>query len=125
MKSIDNKKAHQILADRGFGVDNKGILTMPNIHHITDDKQVQISEHHLVCLISFINSAQEAFYQIGGLSALTAEKAEKYSIAHTLAVSTAEKSNTWADNCLDELEALKEQSSVVANWVSKMQSSLL
>ena len=31
MKSTDNKKAHQILADRGFNVVNKGILTMSSL----------------------------------------------------------------------------------------------
>lgn len=119
MKSIDNKKAHQILADRGFSVVTIGNVTMSNITHITEANQVQISEHQLERFVDFINNAEEGFSALETLVRLIMEKSEKHTTAYTLAAITWDKLDDWVSACHEEIGYFKQHSPKVANLVLK------
>ncbi|WDE17177.1 hypothetical protein KMZ14_06510 [Acinetobacter schindleri] len=119
MKSIDNKKAHQILADRGFSVVTIGNATMSNITHITEANQVQISEHQLERFVDFINNAEEGFSALETLVRLIMEKSEKHTTAYTLAAITWDKLDDWVSACHEEIGYFKQHSPKVANLVLK------
>ncbi|WP_168396642.1 hypothetical protein [Acinetobacter indicus] len=119
MKSIDNKKAHQILADRGFSVVTIGNVTMSNITHITEANQVQISEHQLERFVEFINNAEDGFDSLQTLVYLIMEKSEKHTTAYTLAAITWDKLDDWVSQCHKEIRYFKEHSPKAANLVLK------
>lgn len=119
MKSIDNKKAHQILADRGFSVVTIGNVTMSNITHITEANQVQISQHQLERFVDFINNAEEGFSALETLVRLIMEKSEKHTTAYTLASITWDKLDDWATACNEEIGYFKQHSPKAANLVLK------
>jgi len=97
MKSTDNKKAHQILADRGFSVVTIGNVTMSNITHITE----------------------EGFSALETLVRLIMEKSEKHTTAYTLAAITWDKLDDWVSACHEEIGYFKQHSPKVANLVLK------
>lgn len=118
MKSTDNKKA-QNFGRSGFSVVNKGILTMNNITHFAQGKQVQVSEHQLSRLLDLIKLANKAFSELNALSYAARDQLDKNSIAHTLMGLALEKSSQLEDECMEEFEFFKECSPQLAEVFAK------
>lgn len=119
MQSIDNKKAHQILADRGFSVVTIGNVTMSNITQFSQGKQVEISEHQLERFLDFIDSAEDGFNSLQTLVRLIMEKSEKHTTAYTLAAITWDKLDDWMSACHEEVKFFQEHSPKAAKAVVK------
>lgn len=119
MKSTNNKKAHQILADRGLIAVNKGILTMSNITQFSTEKQIQVSEHQLRRLLDFVNVANSKFSEVQVLADVIAEKSEEYSANQVLARLASSISLAFCDECLEELDFFKENSPQLVSTFSE------
>lgn len=98
---------------------NKGILTMSNITHIADSKQVQISEQQLERFVDFINNAEESFNSLQVMVRLIMEKSEKHTTAYTLASITWDKLDDWMTMCHEEVAHFKQHSPKAASLVLK------
>lgn len=119
MKTTDNKKAPQILADRGFSVVTIGNVTMSNITHITEANQVQISQHQLERFVDFINNAENGFSDLQTLVTLIMEKSEKHTTAYTLASITWDHLNKWVDECCEEVAYFEQHSPKAAKLLAQ------
>lgn len=107
MKPADNKKAHDF-GEQGLNVVNTGILTMNNITHIAQGKQVQVSEQQLSRLLDFVKLARIAFTELNALSYAVQGQLDKNTVAHTLIGLALEKSSQLEDECMEEFEFFKE-----------------
>ena len=87
-----------------------GILTMNNIQHITQGKQVRVSEHQLRRLLEFVSVTSAKFNEIQALTSVVAEKSAECSIAQTLARLASGIANDCCDECLEEFDFFKEHS---------------
>ena len=83
---------------------------MNNIQHITQGKQVRVSEHQLRRLLEFVSVTSAKFNEIQALTSVVAEKSAECSIAQTLARLASSIANDCRDECLEEFDFFKEHS---------------
>lgn len=120
-KTPDNKKPCSPPRSQGLNTTNhhKGSISMSNITHIADGKQVQISEQQLERFVDFINNAEESFNSLEVMVRLIMEKSEKHTTAYTLASITWDKLDDWMTMCHEEVAHFKQHSPKAASLVLK------
>ena len=120
-KTPDNKKPCSPPRSQGLNTTNhhKGSISMSNITHIADGKQVQISEQQLERFVDFINNAEESFNSLQVMVRLIMEKSEKHTTAYTLASITWDKLDDWMTMCHEEVAHFKQHSPKAASLVLK------
>lgn len=59
-------------------------------------------------LAEILGFAQGVFNQLGDLSSILLERLDEHTATHSLACAIAEKADTWADNCSEEVKRFNE-----------------
>jgi len=110
MKSIDNKKA-QNLDGTGLIAVNKGILTMSNITHIADGKQVRISEEQAVRIAAFFKNSTDLSVKLNSLCKSIEANTPENSDARVLVNIARNLVMEFWDECIEEKQWVSENSS--------------
>lgn len=110
MKLTDNKKA-QTFDGKGFDVVTIGKVTMSNITHIADSKQVRISEEQAVRIAAFFQNSTDLSVKLNSLCKSIEANTPENSDARALVNIARNLVMEFWDECLEEKQWVSENSS--------------